>query len=178
MKCLSSSDTSSLRWRVYFDYITSDRILRGGCAHLISSAMTRANKLFAHGVFDVLSVLLLQPATVTDSPLNYPGIFLLALLAQEHKTAFVSPEQIPERCPLVLAVGSRSITWARGLITVFSHAQTCDVFSRTNRSPLQWGGGLQSTLVCSAVTPVKTLMCQTWLHSASLSHLFWSLYSS
>lgn len=47
--------------------------------------MTRANKLFAHGVFDVLSVLLLQPAVVTDSPLNYPGIFLLALLAQNTK---------------------------------------------------------------------------------------------
>lgn len=51
------------------------------------------------------------------------------------------------------------------------------MFSRTNCSPLQWCGSLQSTLVCSAVTPVKTLMCQTWLHSASLAHLFWSLYS-
>ena len=51
------------------------------------------------------------------------------------------------------------------------------MFSRTNCSPLQWCGSLQSTLGCSAVTPVKTRMCQTWLHSASLAHLFWSLYN-
>lgn len=49
--------------------------------------MTRANKLSARDVFDVVSLLLLQPAVVTDSPLNYPGIFFflffsLALLAQ------------------------------------------------------------------------------------------------
>lgn len=47
--------------------------------------MTRANERFAHDVFNVVSVLLLQPAVVTDSPLNYPGIFLLALLAQSTK---------------------------------------------------------------------------------------------
>lgn len=47
--------------------------------------MTRPNTCFAHDVFNVVSVLLLQPAVVTDSPLNYPGIFLLALLAQSTK---------------------------------------------------------------------------------------------
>lgn len=35
--------------------------------------------------FNVVSVLPLQPAVVTDSPLNYPGIFLLALLTLNTK---------------------------------------------------------------------------------------------
>lgn len=87
-----------------------DQILRGRRTHLISSAITRANKLFARGVFDVLSVLFLQPADVTDSPLIYPGIFLLALLAQNTKQPLFPLNKYLNVALLLLTEGSRSIT--------------------------------------------------------------------